>query len=177
MTRRKEREAQFLGQQGGGGSLSHDLIESAKQALRLALEDRHKKVYRMESNHYAPNATGAIMLLVTYLDVSMNEVIGFLNIFGRKDRRKELVGKPSFDKFLALSEFKKDDPLAVDLRALIDLRDEIVHYLPRQIEGNVPVWFNTLRNKGLFIELQHSDIVDFQFCPRHVPTVDIGGRQ
>jgi hypothetical protein len=53
-----------------------------------------------------------------------------------------------------------------DLRLLSDLRDELVHFLPRspRTKENVPHWFKPLHKRGLFIETKRDS--DFSLAQK-----------
>jgi hypothetical protein len=166
MTRKKEREAAYLNQHAGLGHLSFDLIVSAKQTLMRALHDRQGDVVRLATTHYTPNAAATIVLVTTALDVSMNEAIAMGSVFGGNIERG-LALPATCAKFANVASRSDGfDPAATELRTLVDLRDEIVHYLPRTEQsatGNVPNWCHALQAQGLFLEAPGSD---FQFSQK-----------
>src|SRR4051812_38686456 len=102
MSRIRERKKQYLKPDAGHGTISHDLVESAQQALVTALRDRHKPVVRFAQNHYSPNAPAALLLAVIALDVSMNEAVAMMNVFG-KGTEKRIALEPTCTKFQSLT--------------------------------------------------------------------------
>jgi len=105
-------------------------------------------------------------MATTALDVSMNEAIAMSSIFAFAQIREAAI-KTTCAKFGAIAAgtvgFQK---AASELRLLGDVRDEIVHYLPRaefSSHGNVPAWCQVLRQRGLFIEAPGTD---FQFSQK-----------
>lgn len=166
MNRRKERETAYLREGAGPGPLAFDLVVSAQETLVRALEDRRGQVVRLAANHYSPNAVATIVLVATALDVSMNEAIATGDVFGTKVDRK-LALLPTCTKFAqSASGGSEFEAAAMELRLLVDVRDEIVHYLPRSERssiGNLPSWCQSLHERGLFIAAPGSD---FQFSQK-----------
>ena len=166
MTRKNEREAAYMNPLAGLGHLSFDLIVSAKQALVRALHDRKSEVVRLATNHYTPSAAATIILVTTALEVSMNEAIAMGSVFGSSVERSSAL-PPTCTKFANIASGSADfESAATELRLLVDLRDEIVHYLPRterSAAGNVPHWCQRLQERRLFIEAPGSD---FQFSQK-----------
>jgi hypothetical protein len=171
MTRRKERKAAYLNPQAGFMPLSFDLLLSAKQALKRALRDRKFEVVRLATNHYTPNAAATIILVTTALEVSMNEAIAKGSSVLGSSVERSLALLPTCDKFAKVcSGSDRFQPTATELRLLVDLRDEIVHYLPRaerSAAGNFPHWCQTLQKRGLFIEAPGSDYQFSQKIPSY----------
>ncbi|HEU4583635.1 MAG TPA: hypothetical protein VFS67_35495 [Polyangiaceae bacterium] len=166
MTRRKEREAAYRSPNAGIGNLSFDAIVSAKQSLRRALHDRLSKVARLPTNHYSPNAFGAIVLAEIALNVSINEAIAMGSTFGGNVDR-ELATQTLCVRFDRVASSSPGfETAATELRLMVDMRDELAHYLPRaerSAAGNVPEWCRTLQQRGFFIEAPG---YDYQFCQK-----------
>jgi hypothetical protein len=141
-------------------------VIGARHALQRALYGRREDVVLLPANHYSPDALGAIVLVTTALEVSMNEAIAMGAVFGAHVARDQAL-PPTCAKFANVASGSEGfDAAAVELRLLVDLRDEIVHYLPRverSAAGNVPEWCEVLHERGLFIEAPGGD---FQFCQK-----------
>lgn len=139
-------------------SLSHDLIECAFSELTLALDDKHKRVFQAEGNHYSPHALGSILLLLAGLEAWLNEAV--LLVFLSDESAKELVGLPITKKFRAILGRAGDlDPTELnDLELLVHIRHEIAHFIPYIVtqEDNVPRHLQELQRRGLFITSQDS---------------------
>lgn len=163
MSRRKARQAQFLSQKKGAFvSLSSDLLLCALSELKQALDDRRRPVVRMSRNHYSPHALGSIVLLVAGLEAWLNETI---LSYGFTDKQfKSLAFDSVKNKYYEIPKRVTKTMITRhhDLELVINLRNEIAHYLPRIIleEGNVPSWFLGLQRRGLFIKPSHGR-VDF----------------
>lgn len=158
MNHRAERRKAYL-KDGGIGFLSTDIVKSALGCLSLALADRRGHGLRLKHNHYAPNATGALVLLVTALDASMNELIAFV------DKDRPLADVPTLQRYLRLTQGRPpDEELYAHLGLLVEVRHEVVHFLPRYVgdKGNVPTWLKPLDDLGLFLRGPREE-VDFTF--------------
>ena len=164
MSRRKQREQQFL---SGGGtgvwvSASSDLATCALSLLRLSLEDRVRPVFRTVDNHSSAHAVGSIGLVVAALEAWLNEAIMTLSTMEPEIRG--LATQPVDKKYYAvpLKVAQRSPSHRDDLAWLLELRHEITHYLPRPIpeEGNVPSWLVQLHRRNLFITSGHPR-VDF----------------
>lgn len=130
--------------------LSYPLIRTAFSDLELSLRDRCEQVFRSEDNHYSFHTPGSIVLLVTGFDSLLNELIAH---YGQGLKR---IADQSFDtKYYAIPKRFTGKKLTRngDLSLLGDVRDEIVHHLPRPINepDAVPSWFQPLQQRGLFI--------------------------
>lgn len=160
MGRRKERQAQFLVRESGAWwTFSGDLVVCAFSELRLALDERCERVYRTPNNHYTIHALGSILLLVAALEAWLNEAIclfGFMN-----QDLKCLAFEPLGEKYYQIPKKVANTQILprTELDLVIELRNEIAHYLPRSFkeEGNVPKWFQELHKRHLFITSSHPD--------------------
>ena len=108
------------------------------------------------TNHYTSHAPGTLVLAVTALDCWMTEYVHTVFAFGREQQR--FVFRPLIERFELLHCELGNAPcppeLLSELRMLIDVRDEIVHYLPRSFgDGRqIPSWLDPLEQRGLFIQ-------------------------
>jgi len=126
----------------------------------MSLEDRRENVFRSKFNHYSYHGIGSIVLLVTGFDCLLNEVVAYLPSTERDLADQSLLKKYSgLLTVLGVSHGVTDR----DLDLLVDVRHEIVHYLPRPISSSsgVPEWFQELQDRGLFITASHSSGSDF----------------
>jgi hypothetical protein len=152
------REEAFMSSDGHADMLSPEIGLTAQLVLKMSLKDRLSDgVLRMKHNHVSWHAAGGIVLLVTTLDASMNEVISFRHGFehGRAEadraERRRVACMSLVPKFRELTKHNKQSDrhsLLEDLRALTELRNEIVHFLPRK---TVPKWLQRLHDQDLFI--------------------------
>jgi hypothetical protein len=167
-SKRKERERQFLGPEGlSPAFLSPDLAECALASLRSALEQRAGgKVHATCDNHYSPHCLGAIVLVVSAFDVWLNEALSLLDGWCGLPDTRPLATKPMCEKYVGLmARLGVERPRCTgDLRRAVDVRDEIVHYLPR---SDVPAWFEDLERQGMFIATGRSS--DFAL-PQKLPS-------
>ncbi len=157
MGTRRERETQFA-QDPGGSSMSSQLVWGAYMLLGDALEFRHRQEGRKtDSTHYAPAAAGSIVLIVDAFGNWLDESIAQLGFFDKKIL--PLASEQPLQKYYKLAEAAgKSLPNNADLSMAIDLRNEIVHYLPRGLrtEGNVPPWLVELDRRSLLIPVTDS---------------------
>jgi hypothetical protein len=133
---------------GGTSSMSYALAISARSMLELALDDRRPRVYRLAATHFTASAIGAITLVVAAFDAFLNEacdmssatVAGIRSIAARS---------PTVDKYLSLLRAASPDVVfdTGDLEMLVDVRNEIVHYLPRP----TPTLIERLEARGLLM--------------------------
>lgn len=141
-------------------SISPSLIECALSELHLALNDRSRKVLRISDNHYSPHSLGSIALLVTAFDAWLNELITTHSIVDHKI--KSLINAPTIIKYNKILKYAQSATLEAktELNYILDIRDEIIHHLPRKI----PLWFKELDNMDLFIRspirLSHITLAD-----------------
>jgi hypothetical protein len=132
-----------------------NLVVCAFSELCLSLEERRDNV-RLKNNHYSRHAIGSIVLLVTGFDSYLNEELMGLGFFDAEIR--ELAKLPTLDKYYKIIKLLGGtiEPNN-ELNIIIKLRDEIVHYLPRNISEiafdprrYLPEVFYVLDKKGLF---------------------------
>lgn len=168
MSKRRDKKTQFLARESGAmWPLSGDLAYCAFFELHLALNERRQPVYRTPTNHYTIHALGSILLLVAALEAWLNEAISFFGFMNQD--LKYLAFKPIGSKYYEIPKLVADTeiPPRTELDLVIELRNEIAHFLPRVIkeEGNVPEWFVELHRRRLFITSSKSD-VDFTFSQK-----------
>lgn len=173
VTRRRQRVEQFLAipPTGGTTQLSPHLIECALSDLELALSDRRGEVFRTSDNHWTPHALGVIVLVICALDAWLNEIARHHGVFDSPVLGVVQANPAIAGRYTALLEQLGGAVSLQTLSALIDaldVRDEIVHYLPRVLTGpgNVPTWFRHLQKKGLFLTAGTSDGRDFELSQK-----------
>jgi hypothetical protein len=157
MSRRAERKEQFK-KSPGGDSFSPDIIVSAHTLLELALAERKRGVWRDVHNHYTAHATSVIVLAVTALDAWLMEYI--LAAAFRDPPVKDIAHLSLFDRVRTfLTKADRVSPVLDELRLLIDVRDEIVHVLPRQLGPTYPLpsWLQSLDERGFMIKTTKGD--------------------
>ncbi len=163
---KKKREGQFGDFSSGVASgISGALISCAFNELLAAFDDREKDKKRQSDNHYTVHALGSIVLLVTALDSYLNEIIWEMCRTGQDEYNvRELISRDAAQKYKEILKKKaekdvvdNDIPQITDLKIVVDLRDEIVHFLPRVIprngpKKNVPEWFDRLVKLGILLD-------------------------
>jgi hypothetical protein len=162
-SQRRTREAEFLTSGGLTQSFSHELLASACALLDLSLDERRDLVWREIANHATRHAPGIVILATTALDTWLTE---------HELTQQVLPGgaalatpAPLRDRLakMFLETGKAIDPaLNSEFQLLVDLRDELVHFLPRfKNTRTVPPLFALLDQRGLFIHID--GIADFSF--------------
>jgi hypothetical protein len=139
--------------------ISLTLLHCAFTELIAAHGYRKQSPRRLKHNHYSPNAVGSIVLLVTALDVWLNEIINGMCKLGT-DRYgvMKFSNVPIIEKYKGIINAKTGKNLEIDdLNTVVELRNEFVHFLPRVIPGkgskkNIPPWFYKLRKEGLLLD-------------------------
>jgi hypothetical protein len=132
-----------------GSSLSCDLVFSAGTLLALALRSRRGRVYRLATTHYSPHATGATALVVTAFDTFLNEVYDWssnLLPWARKFAAEASVLAKHRGLLHSATPAGATFDTA-DLETLMDVRHEIVHYLPRP----TPTLIHRLERRGILM--------------------------
>lgn len=136
MNKRKERQDQFKNRPGDGvfWPLSPMLFDCAHTLLNQALYER-RHASRDLDNHYAPHAVGSIILVMNGLEAWFNELILRLSMSASVSVI-DLADTPIVDKYYTLPRRMAgvEIPQHPDLETVIDLRNEIAHYLPRVID-------------------------------------------
>ncbi len=134
-----------------------NLVSCAFSELSLSLEDRRDNFGRLKNNHYSRHAVGSIVLLATGFDAFLNEEIMHIGFFD-EEVRTLIEERPTYKKYSEIitrlgGTIQPNKELAV----IIKLRDEIVHYLPRNVSEipfdsrrYLPEFFKGLDKKGLF---------------------------
>jgi hypothetical protein len=174
--RRRQRQEQFRQSISGGfsyGSLYYALLYCALAELRMALADRQRGVFRSRNNHLAQHAVGSIALLVNGLEAWLNEVI-FREGLG-EEKIKDIASADVKTKYSGLSKHVSGTKIPVPhrLALVIEVRNEIVHYLPLVATSNtpnpnIPNWFKVLEKQGLFITTRglNPNWPDFDFAQK-----------
>jgi len=161
VTKRRERIKQFEDHGSPGGmSFSQELVGSAISLLRIALEQRKQPVSRCHDNHYTSHAPGAIVLAVTAFDVWVREFEVGLEAVDSSFPKCKKVDNPICRRYADLLRNlgESNCPFEADLRSVVDVRDEIVHYLPRTLPGRtLPAWIDSLDRRGLLIRSPTND--------------------
>lgn len=154
-SKRAQREAEFLTSGWPGMSFSQDVISSCDVLLQASLAQRKADVWREPGNHYSHHAPAVVTLIVAAFDAWITEHAFRRNIMDLEGSR-QISLKPLFERAKILvggapSEIKL--PILADLRRVIDLRDEIVHWLPRAHgdRPHIPPWFVHFEQEGLLI--------------------------
>jgi hypothetical protein len=151
MGTRKQREQDFRHSVGGSAwALSPDLLQSASVLLKQALDDRRSRVFSSPVNHFSPHCVSSLFLVATAFDAWLAEAAStaeWSGVAGMKDHAL-LDTRQKFEKLTGLGT----DPLRVDLSLLVDVRNEVAHYLPRKPSGDdVPPWLSALDDRRLLI--------------------------
>lgn len=139
--------------------VSADLLRAAYLLLANSLEERKEPVLRLHDNHASSYAVAVIPLIVTALDAWSNEIMGLWRATSSmsEDTAAKLVEEPLIAKLRELGQEISGAPLKVsaDLKLLVKVRDEIVHFLPyiQDISSRKmqPAWFGELKRKCLVI--------------------------
>lgn len=148
-SRRKERFEQFR-RDLQFDSLATDLVCSAVETLRRSLDERHDEVVRNKKTHTSSNAPAAVILFATAFDTALTELAVWEA--PQNGTSREIANLSMANKYKHHAGPEETAALR-DLRLLSDLRDELVHFLPRspRTKENVPHWFKPLHKRGLFI--------------------------
>jgi len=157
-TKRKRRNQQFQDGPMPSNSLCVDLLQSAFQLLVAAERERKDLMHMSTHNHHSANAPGAVVMVTTAFDVWMNEVIAALSITGDDAVRALAAVDGIAEKHSQLLRHLGSAPSAqADLQLLADVRNEVVHHLPRAIRdpGDLPSRLEPLREKAVLLEVDH----------------------
>lgn len=155
-SRRKERSTEFNVPAMLTQSVSSDLLETVTLLLRQGLEQRRREVWRESKNHFTSFTPAVVVLIVTAFD---QWVIECLLTVSCDSKARDLIEMPLRQRIPEMFQYwgKGLSPVcATDIPMLIDLRDEVVHYLPRgsTSQHGIPLWFRTLQSNGLLITSQ-----------------------
>lgn len=165
MPPRRARLEEFIEQRGGATtSLSASLVTCAAQLLNMALQERRREVFRTRDNHYTNHAVGSVLVLTAALEAWLNEAIYHGSAWGDPRTLRELAGDSILHKYRGIPRHLGGERLPPDpqMALLLDVRDEIAHFLPR---GAMPASFRALQRKGLLITTGRPDI-DFFFTQK-----------
>lgn len=151
--KRAARAAEFIGKATWAASaLSFDLVVSAQGLLEQALNDRRGRVFRLPRTHYTPRAVGAIALVVTAFEAFLNEAYD-VSSPQLPWARERAVEASLMDKATGLFHVATPPGATFDtgeLEMVIDVRNEIIHYLPRP----TPDLIERLEKRGLLMAAQ-----------------------
>jgi hypothetical protein len=107
--------------------------------LNLSLNDRQGKGYKIPENHFTWHAPAAIAVLVDALEAWLNETIRKQG-FSDSEKLKladNSIGFKHRELPLRFGGNRIEDQ--GDLNLLLDVRHEIVHFLPRDVKGDESV--------------------------------------
>lgn len=155
---RKLRKEEFLAPRvGGWSSLSGSLADAALTMLRNALADRHGGTARLADNHFSTSALGALVLIVTALDVWITENFDRLETLGVQGARVAATEggdaiRIRFVKLATMAGLSVPDDVLADVGLMAEVRNEIVHHLPRPVPQapGVPPTLAPLAERRLF---------------------------
>lgn len=119
--------------------------------LAAALAERREDVYRYAQDHASLAAPSAIVIVVTAFDVWLSECIAFMK-FGRPDVTDATLSVcAKYDAVCRHLGLTSPSAVRAELELAVDLRHELVHYLPRAFGADpAPAWFESLEARGLF---------------------------
>lgn len=127
--------------------------------MGLAFADRSKSKDH-STTHYTMHAPACIVLLTTSLDAWINETLSRMR-FGGEDPAP-IAREPTPKKCRSfLDHFgAAHPPSLVDLDLAFEVRDEIVHYLPRGLPAtrNLPPWLAALEQRNLLLSTRIEQI-------------------
>jgi len=129
------------------------LLDCARRNLRLSLDERKRpgKGAVWRDNHLSVHALAAIVMHVTAFDAWM--IDGLTAAAMPADPPYDVVGKSMYERYQLIPERLggKPSPDDLDLRDLSEVRDEIVHALPRLLPDRgevVPKWLDRVKEQG-----------------------------
>lgn len=168
----RRRVQEFVSQQQGSQvPLSMNLVTATCVLLAKSLEVRKGGVWKTKDNHAADCAPGAIVMAVSAFDAWLNEIAGFPGAIPSQQRLSELIEMTTKAKYRALARATTGIEIAdaADLGLLIDVRNEIVHFLPyiQRIDSGetVPERLGALEKKKLLI-ISGDPSADFHFSQK-----------
>jgi hypothetical protein len=139
----------------------------------MALEDRHRPVYRTSHNHYTRHALGSVLLLIDALEAWLNEVIHHTASMAGFHEIRALADANIMRKYREIPEGLGGASLPSDpqLEAVVAVRVEIAHFLPRgraQWTDNLPPAVQPLQREGLLITYENPEApgVDFHWTQK-----------
>jgi hypothetical protein len=150
-------------------TFSQNLISCAYSELYLSLEERRGGVYRLKDNHYSSHAVGSIVLLVTGFDSFLNEGLSSIGTGPLFKSVLELASEPTIEKYYGtIQELGGTIQRNNNLDSIIKLRDEIVHYFPRNVSAKgsrryLPQTLYGLDKKGLFFRFPENEDYEMPF--------------
>jgi hypothetical protein len=150
-------------------SIAWDLTRSASSLLALALHERRGGVFKTSTNHATHHRVGAIVLVLTAFDAWLNETLSLSTWHGGEDLKKDVPRDPAYAKYERLAQASSialPNEATRDLKLLGNVRNELVHHLPRPAsgEGNVPSSLLELHRRDLFVATGRSG--DFHFSQK-----------
>jgi hypothetical protein len=126
-------------------------LACAESELSFALADRGPGKARTADNHWSPHSVGSILLLIAGFEAWLNESTQLLDhrcACLRKMANETLKGKY---RKIPKAITGKTPGVSRDLDLLLNVRNEIAHFLPIIVEDTVPEWLSELQSRGLFI--------------------------
>lgn len=164
MTQSKQRKKQFF-EEGAGQlddvyplkGIAWQLSQCSYYELSKALEDREKNNARSKDNHYSIHSLGSIILVVCAFDAWMNEnLTPFRHFLAMSDEYiEEMLNSHTDKKYQLMAKYVREDfEIPSNLKVIVDLRDELIHFVPRVIidKENLPSWLKKLSKLSLLIK-------------------------
>jgi len=155
VSKRKERRQQFTTRATFAiFSFAQDLINSAFVLLQLASNERKGTHVEKAGGHYSIHAPGSIVLICTAFDQWLNQSaltldVRYPGLVAIAADHDTITKYQKFGQTIAASDFE----VPSDLRVVWDVRNEIVHWLPRKAAevSNWPEWLSALQERGLVL--------------------------
>jgi len=153
--KRRKREQQFTSNVTFAiFTFAQDLINSAFVLLQCAFNERKNQETGIPGGHYSIHAPSSIVLICTAFDQWLNQSALTLDV--RYEGLRTIAAKhDTIIKYKKFGEIISGNPFNIsdDLQMAWDVRNEIVHWLPRKAaEGsNWPEWLSELQDRGLVL--------------------------
>jgi len=153
MSKRQRRAQEFKSQRSFAWiSFFQDLVSSAYVLLEKASAERSMSEYKSQGGHYSIHAAGSIVLVTTAFDQWLNECCLSLDVAypGLRNAAPDL---DTVQKYVTLCTIISPGTTVetLDLQMAWDVRNEIVHFLPRTTSAGDtwPSWLVELERRGL----------------------------
>lgn len=164
MGNRKVRKEEFSGSSSFAiFSFSQDLITSSFNLLQMACKEKKEGERSKPGGHYTINGPASIVLICTAFDQWLNQsaltLDGHYSGFREAAAEKSTVNKYYyFTEAISGSGINRD----LDLQMAWDVRNEIVHWLPRKASSgcNWPEWLGSLQKRGLVLSSELPEVGD-----------------
>jgi hypothetical protein len=158
--RNKRAELSVLQGKGATGFLSTTHFRLALHHLAHALDGRWDSKYKTPNTHRSEHAIGAIVFCVSGIEALANTLIWWgVNSDTKEQTLNTLASASIRNKIENLMPPGKG--VSSDLNTLINLRDEIIHFIPVMSgKENVPPWIKSLQDSGILLgapELSEED--------------------